>query len=243
MTSIKNRTTWMNVVQSSWVKPNFKAVENTIDVSQQWEFPQNFIFKWYEFVLNEKVFSPLHFKWSSVYVDHLPLKENDDFLDMGCGCGVIWITSYLKYHLNKVVCADINPYAVENTRENVLKHNLPNQIEVVESDVFSNIGNNNKFDLIFWNAPYFDWEFDENNILYRSMYDTNYEHIKRFILDWQKYLKENWMIMIWFSSDKFPLDHARGLINQIWYDFEIFFQEEDALWFKQEILKVVKIGE
>ena len=218
----------------------FQDVENALNLSQQWEFPIQFTFKWYSLVLYEKVFSPLFFKWSSVYVDHLPLKENQDFLDMGCGCGVIWITAFLKYRLNRVVCADISNCAVQNTQENILKHNLSSQVKAVQSDVFSNIDENEKFDLIFRNAPYFDWDFDENNVLLWAMYDKNYEHIKRFILDWQKYLKEWGKIMIWFSSDKFPLEYARKLVNEIWYDLEIFYQWKDSWWCKQEILNIVK---
>ena len=235
---------WENVAEKNIDQtPDFEAAERTIDASQQWKFPQDFKFKWYDFVLHENVFSPIFFRWSSVYVDHLPLKENEDFLDMWCGCGVIWITAFLKYHLNRVVCADINPYAIDNTNENISMHNLSGNVEAIQSDVFSNIRSDEKFDLIFRNAPYFDWEFDEDNILYRAMYDKNYEHIKRFILEWEKRLKEGGKIMIWFSSDKFPLEHARKLINEIWYDLEIFYQEVDSLGFKQEILNIVKKSE
>lgn len=219
---------------------NFVAAEKAIADSQQCDFPLKFTFKWHDFVLHENVFSPIFFKWSSVYVDHLPLEENQSFLDMWCGCWVIWITAFLKYHLEKVVCADINPYAVENTEENISKYGIANHVKVVQSDVFSNIDSNEKFDLIFRNAPYFDGDFDEGNVLYWAMYDKNYEHIKKFIQDWQKYLKEGGKIMIWFSSDKFPLEYARKLIQEIWYDFEIFYQEVDSLGFKQEILNVVK---
>lgn len=236
-----SHTLWEKISEEAIGKgSNFIAAEKAIDASQKLEFPFDFNFKWYDFVLHENVFSPIFFKWSSVYVDHLPLKENDNLLDMWCWCWVIWITALLKYHLNKVVCADINPYAVENTKENVSKHGISDKVKVVQSDVFSNIDSKEKFDLMFWNAPYFDWEFDENNILYRSMYDKNYEHIKKFILEWQKYLKEWGRIMIWFSSDKFPLEYARKLINEIWFDFEVFYQEVDSLGFKQEILNVVK---
>lgn len=219
---------------------NFQAAEKAIKDSQKLAFPIEFIFKWYNFILHKNVFSPIYFKWSTIYIEHLPLKENETFLDMWCWCGVIWITALSKYRLSRVLCADINPYAVENTKENILRFNIFDKVKAIQSDVFSNIDSNEKFDLIFRNAPYFDWEFDETNILYRSMYDKNYEHIKRFIIEWEKYLKENWRIMIWFSSDKFPLDHARRLINQIWYDLKIYHQEVDSLGFKQEILEVVK---
>ena len=232
-----NDTTSSRITNTfSW----FKSAENSINTSQKWDFPKEFSFKWYNYTLHKNVFSPIFFKGSSIYVDHLPIKENESLLDMGCGCWLIWITALLKYNLDRVVCADINPYAVVNTKENISRYNLWDKVKAIESDVFSNIDDNEKFDLIFWNAPYFDWEFDEDNILYRAMYDKNYEHIKKFIIEWQKHLKENWKIMIWFSSDKFPLEHARKLINEIWYDLEIFYQETDSLWYKQEILNIVK---
>ena len=186
------------------------------------------------------MFSPIDFRWSTIYVEHFPLNENETLLDMWCWCGVIWITALLKYSLSRVVCADINPYAVENTKENISRFNLSDKVKAVQSDVFSNIDSNEKFDLLFRNAPYFDWEPEKGNILQLSMYDKNYEHIKKFILDWEKHLNEWGKIMIWFSSDKFPLEHARKLINEIWYDIEIFYQETDSLGFKQEILNIVK---
>ena len=244
---MQNRVSW--VLNSDDIRcvdfdVDFKGTENALDRSQNWEFPKEFLFDWRSFILDRSVFSPIDFKWSSIYIEHLPLNENDDFLDMGCGCGVIWITALWKYNLNSVVCADINICAVRNTIKNVSLHKVSKQVDVVQSDVFSvsdsDMPIDKKFDLIFWNAPYFDWDFDENNILYRSMYDKNYDHIKRFILDWQNYLKEWGRIMLWFSSDKFPLEYARKLINQIWYDLKIFYQEVDSLWYSQEILEVVK---
>ena len=219
---------------------DFQAAENALKDSQKREFPKEFTFKWRNFILHKNVFSPIDFRWSTIYVEHFPLNENETLLDMWCWCGVIWITALLKYGLSRVVCADINPYAVENTKENISKLNVSGKVKAIQSDVFSNIDSNEKFDLIFRNAPYFDWEFDEKNILFRSMYDKNYEHIKRFILEWEKYLNENWRIMIWFSSDKFPLEHARKLINEIWYDLKIHHQEIDSFGFKQEILEIVK---
>ncbi len=222
------------------MEKNTQEALNAIYLSQQWEFPQYFEFNNIKFILYKDVFSPLFFKWFSTYIDYLPLKKWDDFLDMWCGCWIIWITSYLKYNLNKVICADINEIAVENTKENIDYNKLWDKISVVHSDVFSNIDKSNKFDLIFWNAPYFDWSFDEEKVLLKAMYDTNYEHIKKFIIEWQYYLKKGGKLMIWFSSDKFPIEIARWYLNDIWYDLYIYHQEKDVLWYKQEILEIIK---
>ena len=226
----------------SWNK-NFwyEVAKQAVDFSQEWEFPKEFQFEWYDFILFKNVFSPIVFKWSSIYVNHLPIKEHQKLLDMWCGSWIIGITAFLKYNLDKVVCADINQYAVDNTIENIKIYNISDKVKAVQSDVFSNIDDNEKFDLIFRNAPYFDSDFDKNNILYWSMYDENYEHIKKFILEWQNHLEKWWRIMIGFSTDRFPLEHARKLVNEIWYDLKIFHQEADSKWIKQEILEVVKI--
>ena len=232
----------LHIQSVSWNK-NFwyEVAKQAVDFSQEWEFPKEFQFEWYDFILFKNVFSPIVFKGSSIYVNHLPIKEHQKLLDMWCGSWIIGITAFLKYNLDKVVCADINQYAVDNTIENIKIHNISDKVKAVQSDVFSNIDDNEKFDLIFRNAPYFDSDFDKDNILYWSMYDENYEHIKKFILEWQNHLEKWWRIMIGFSTDRFPLEHARKLVNEIWYDLKIFYQEADSKWIKQEILEVVKI--
>ena len=220
-------------------KNSFAVNEGALEKSQQGRFPKHFQFANVDFILYKNVFSPLFFKGSTVYIPHLPLNPGDDFLDMGCGCGIIGISAYIRYKLNKVVCSDINGHAVQNARRNVQLNNLENGISVVKSDVFKNIPHQ-KFDLIFWNAPYFDGTATSNSILYASMYDANYAHIKRFIIDGQRYLKPNGKIMLGFSSDKFPLEHARKLITEIGFDIDIWYQGKDEFGINQEILNIVK---
>ena len=218
----------------------FEIVEHALENSQIGSFPQFFTFQENQFILYKHVFSPAFFKGSSVYIEHLPIKENQTMLDMGCGCGVIGITAFKKYNLKYVVCADINGYAVRNTKRNIKLHNLENYITAVQSDVFSNIDNRKKFDLIFWNAPYFDGEKKSGSVLYKSMYDKNYKSIKKFILDGQSYLNSGGKIMLGFSSTNFPLGNARSLVNEIGYDLQIYFQGMDGKGNMQEILDIVK---
>ena len=219
---------------------NFEIIEEALENSQQAPFPQIFTFKENKFVLYKHVFSPIFFKGSSVYVEHLPLKENQSMLDMGCGCGIIGITALKKYKLKHVLCADINGYAIRNTKRNIKLHNLENYITVVLSDVFSNINKSEKFDLVFWNAPYFDGEKESGSVLYKSMYDKNYKSIKKFIIEGQSYLNPGGKIMLGFSSTNFSLERARALIKKIGYDFEIYFQATDSKGNKQEILNIIK---
>ena len=176
---------------SNQFKQNYQFVEKILEASQQTVFPQNFTFEKNQFILYKNVFPSSVFNGYEVYVNNLPLKENQSMLDMGCGCGVIGITALKKYKLNNVVCADINGFAVKNTRRNVHLNNLDNQVTVVQSNLFSNIDKNQRFDLIFWNPPYFDGEKKNGSILYKSMYDKDYKNIKKFIIEGQAYLNKN----------------------------------------------------
>ncbi|MDR2190838.1 MAG: methyltransferase [Candidatus Peribacteria bacterium] len=84
---------------------------------------------------------------------------------MGCGSGVIGITACITYDLSRVLYADISEPAVNNTLKNIILHNVSDKVSVVQSDVFSNIPEDEKFDIIFWNSPYFDVPTKENTTL------------------------------------------------------------------------------
>ena len=120
--------------------------EKQYEESQQGEFPRNFEFLGRNFVLHKGVFSPEVFKSSSICVQNLPIKQGDSVLDMGSGTGVVGITLALDNKLSQVVCADINPKAVKNTRENVELHKLQDKVRVLRSSGFSNINIDESFD-------------------------------------------------------------------------------------------------
>jgi methylase of polypeptide subunit release factors len=137
-----------------------------------------------EFILHKDVFSPEVFYGSSVYTPHLPLKAGDSFLDMGCGSGIIGITACMNDDLSRVLCVDISQPAVKNTRENINLHKLSDKISVLQSDVFSKVATDEKFDVIFRNSPYFDAPAKEHPTLVdQMMYDPNYSAHKRFVLE------------------------------------------------------------
>ncbi|MDR1026387.1 MAG: methyltransferase [Lactobacillus sp.] len=215
--------------------------EEQLRKSQEGEFPRYFDFMGRSFILNKDVFSPEVFLGYRVYVPHLPLSKGQTLLDMGCGSGVIGITCCLEYDLSYVLCADISDDAVLNTYENIHDYYLSGEVEVLQSDVYSNIGNERKFDLIFWNFPYFDFEPKNPTKLEMCTYDPGYNKTKEFIVGGFERIAPQGKIMLGFSSTRFPLEHAKRKVQEIGFDLQVFFQDIDANGISQELLEVVRL--
>lgn len=84
---------------------------------------------------------------------NLTLPENAHILDMGCGSGVLGLSLAADFPTATVTLADISPEALALSRENAEFteiHNIP----LVESDLFSALPAEARFDLIAANLPY-----------------------------------------------------------------------------------------
>ena len=77
-------------------------------------------------------------------------------LEVGCGTGIVSIA--LSCWAASVVACDINPHAVDICKKNAVRNKAKN-VEVVESDLFSNVSG--RFDLIVFNTPYLPQDSDE----------------------------------------------------------------------------------
>jgi ribosomal protein L3 glutamine methyltransferase len=73
-------------------------------------------------------------------------------LDLCTGNGSLAVIAALAYPEIEVTACDISPAALELARINVSRHKLDARIAVVESDLFSAVGDS--FDLIVCNPPY-----------------------------------------------------------------------------------------
>lgn len=79
--------------------------------------------------------------------------ENQTFVEVGCGSGLISIASAKRGA--KVLALDINTKSVENTKHNALINNVA--IETLESNMFFSVSNKT-FDWIVINPPYYPKE-------------------------------------------------------------------------------------
>ncbi|MBN1592111.1 MAG: methyltransferase [Candidatus Coatesbacteria bacterium] len=98
------------------------------------------------------VYDPIR-HWAGEFLsDNLVVEEGDSVLDMGTGSGVQAISAASK--AARVLACDINPMAVKCARINSIIHEVDSRIECRQSNLFENVGQDEKFDLIIFNTPF-----------------------------------------------------------------------------------------
>ncbi|MGC9517155.1 MAG: HemK2/MTQ2 family protein methyltransferase [Methanomicrobiales archaeon] len=89
--------------------------------------------------------------------DNLKINKGDNVLEIGTGTGLVALEA--SQNAIKVVATDINSYAVDCARENVILNSKDN-IVIKLGNLFQPI-QNEKFDLILFNTPYLPTHEDE----------------------------------------------------------------------------------
>lgn len=84
----------------------------------------------------------------------LKRREGIRVLDIGTGTGCLPIAIAKAQEDVEVVAVDISTKALALAKENIRAHQLEHRIELIESDLFAQIGELDRFDLIVSNPPY-----------------------------------------------------------------------------------------
>lgn len=96
--------------------------------------------------------------------------ESFKLLDFGCAYGVIGIVVAKLFENSEITFSDINNRAIDLTKENIKVNNIKNKINLIQSDIFSNI--TEKFDIILLNPPI---RAGKKTIF--EMYKESYKHL------------------------------------------------------------------
>lgn len=77
-----------------------------------------------------------------------------NILDLCTGSGAIGISIANSISECNITLSDISKDALEVAKENCIKHKVEDRVTIIQSDLFENIDENNKFDIIVSNPPY-----------------------------------------------------------------------------------------
>lgn len=160
------------------------------------------------------------------YVKTLDLRAKT-VLDVGCGSGIISLVC--AAHGASVTAIDLNPIAIEATKENSIANRCESNIEVIQSDLFSNIPHDSRFDLIIFNPPYYQKEATDD--FERAFCaGKNFDVIKRFAQQASSYLHDGGSILIILTSD---VDEREILSSSDEHDWKIARAKSRHVFFER----------
>ena len=156
-------------------------------------------FEDYAFSVSENVYEPA--EDSFLFAENLMVGEGDVVLDMGTGCGLLGVVAAEK--AGRVVCVDVNPYAVRCAKENARLNGVLDKMFFVQGDLFTAIRFGERFDLILFNAPYLPSESVEDTSWLGCAWSggvAGRQVVDRFISEVPKYLKQNGRMFLMQST-------------------------------------------
>jgi release factor glutamine methyltransferase len=155
-------------------------------------------------------------------------------IEIGCGNGLVSccyldILKQENFQLEKHFCIDINKDALNLTEKLIKNYNLNDKVYFIESDLFSNFKNNEKFDIIIFNPPYVTTDDDEYKraLEKKDIYASwaggkkGSETIFKFISQLKDFIKDDSIIYLLLSKENEFFKIIDDINNCINFQFEI----------------------
>lgn len=147
------------------------------------------------------VFNPKDYYSSGIFADFILSLDNlagKYILDMGCGSGIVSVFAASKGA--GCLAVDVNPVSVKSAAENAAQNGFAEKIEALQSDLFEHIPPGVKFDVIFFNPPYYEKEPGSD---FEKAFFTgkDFRVIRKFLNQAKSYLAGDGYIYFITSSD------------------------------------------
>src|SRR4030065_1886646 len=107
-----------------------------LEVLESWGMPsqtKRVFFEDYVFLVDETVYEPA--EDSFLFAENLDVKEGEQVLDMGKGCGILGIIA--AQEAVSVLALDVNPNAVRCARHNAVLNNTRSKMDFLQGDLFT----------------------------------------------------------------------------------------------------------
>ncbi|MBI1803492.1 MAG: methyltransferase [Ignavibacteriae bacterium] len=186
----------------------------------------------FELEVPPSVFHPqLYFssKFFAHYIQELKL-DSLNVLDMGCGSGILSLVAASRGA--RVRSIDINPVAVHATRRNAELNELASTISVQLSNLFETIEDQEKFEYIFFNPPFYKGlPLDASETAWKG--GNDYQVLRLFIPRAAHYLTPTGKVFCIFSSDM-DIELLKDLFRQSCFSFQRV--REKNLFFERLII-------
>ena len=132
------------------------------------------------------------------------------FLDVGTGSGAPGILAARQGA--RVTAVDVNPDAVALARSNAALNHVSDRFEAMESDLFSAIPADRRFDRIAFNPPFYP-RTPSNDEERAWLAGEDYATLRAFFRDAGRFLAPSGQIVLILSSDT-DLDLLAGIAEQ-----------------------------
>ncbi|HTX98454.1 MAG TPA: HemK2/MTQ2 family protein methyltransferase [Bacteroidota bacterium] len=153
----------------------------------------------FSLIIPVSVFHPGYFLSSRILAQEIGRMDltSTRVLDMGTGSGILALAAARKGA--SVLAVDINPEAVRAAAHNAAENDLNDRIVVKVSDLFDCV-DQEQFDLVMWNPPFYPKEaVDLASAAWNA--GDRYGTIERFAHDLPRHLKQNGQCILILSSD------------------------------------------
>lgn len=154
-------------------------------------------------------------------------RQPETILDMCTGSGCLGITAALAFEHAHVDVSDISEKALDVARENIVLHQVQDQVKAIHSDMFDSL-TGRKYDLIICNPPYVDAEdyesapveFKHEPQLALTSGDDGLDFTRRFLQQVTHYLEDDGIVVYEVGNSEVALQAAYPNVPFVWVELE-----------------------